>query len=256
MKTILSLLLIAVVLQSCVITGERGNGNIESKEFDIEDYSGVSLAGAAKMYYQQKAGEKPYLRIEIDENLMQYLEPQVDGGHLDLKCTRNINPTKYIIYTNSTTLKAASLSGSGHLSLDSDIETDKLSFKVSGSGKITGRNIECLEIESSVSGSGAVKIDSLKANQFRANISGSGGVIAAAGAISQSDSKISGSGYVDVYNLKSEKARCRVSGSGKIRLDASDELEANVSGSGAVLYKEEPKRKEVSVSGSGKIKSE
>lgn len=256
MKTILSLLLITVVLQSCVITGERGNGNIQSKEFDIEDYSGVSLAGSAKMYYQQKADEKPYLRIEIDENLIQYLEPQVNGGHLDLKSIRNINPTKYIIHTNSTTLKAASLSGAGHLSLDSDIETDKLSLKVSGSGKISGRNIECREIESSVSGSGAVKVDSLTANLFRASVSGSGGVIAAAGAIGQSDSKISGSGYVDIYGLRSENAKCRVSGSGKIRLDVSDALDANVSGSGMVLYKEEPRQKEVSVSGSGKVKSE
>lgn len=257
MRTIVSLLLAVVVLQSCLIGGGvRGDGNIQSKEFSIGDYSSLHLSGSARMYYEQKPDEKPYLRIEIDENLIEYLEPRIDeNDHLDLRTTKNINPTKYLIYTNSTSLRNARLSGSGSLSIDSGIETDKLSLSISGSGNVKAENIKCSELESSVSGSGALQIGALTADRFRASVSGSG-KINASGSVRESDTRVSGSGSVNLSDLTSSKAKSNISGSGKVNLMVNDSLEARVTGSGNVYYKGNPAHKQISVSGSGKVKPE
>lgn len=257
MKAILSLLFAIVLnLNSCLImNGERGNGNIESKEFAVEDYSAVHLSGSAKMFYEQKTTEKPYLRIEIDENLLEYLEPTVKNGHLNLGTTKNINPTKYTIYTNSTSLKKASLSGSGSLSLDSDLETDELDMSVSGSGKILAGNISCQNLKTSISGSGSIQIESLSGGSLSISVSGSGSM-KVAGSISESNVKVSGSGGVNLKELVSSKSKANVSGSGKIHLNVTEDLEARVSGSGGIYYTGNPEHKQVSASGSGKVKQE
>lgn len=257
MKAILSLFVVIVLgLNSCLtISGERGNGDIQSREFDIEDYSAVRLSGSKKMIYEQKDTEKPYLRIEIDENLLPYLNPVVENGCLNLKSTKNINPTKYVIYTNSTSLKKADLSGSGQLSLESDIESGQLDVSISGSGKIVAGNIRCQGLKSSISGSGSLQIDSLYGGLFEIATSGSG-KIKAAGVISESNIGISGSGLVDIKELVSEKSTTKISGSGKVNLNVTKELDAKVSGSGSVYYTGNPEVKKISTSGSGKVKAE
>lgn len=153
MKTVLSILCIfALSLNSCFIkNGERGDGNIQSKEFTVDDYFAVSLSGPIKMFYEQKITDKPYLRIEIDENLLEYLEPEVKNGCLNLGTRKNINPTKYVIYTNSTSMRKAVLSGSSNLSLGSDIETDELDISISGSGKVYADNVNCRDSKIAVS---------------------------------------------------------------------------------------------------------
>lgn len=252
MKAILFVLLTAFLCSCNVSNSIRGNRDIQSKEFSIDDYSSVRLTGLAKMIYQQKPGSAPYLTIEIDENLLPYLDPVVEGGELKLKTTENINPTKYIIYTNSSSLTGASLSGSGNLTLENAIETDNLDLTVRGSGKITAGIIKCMGLSSSVSGSGSVQIDSLEAESFNSSVSGSGKVTVK-GAVEDSDIDISGSGRIEAQGMTSQKVKSRVRGSGSIRVHAVESIDANISGSGRIYYKGDPQNKNVSKSGSGKI---
>ena len=82
-------------------------------------------------------------------------------------------------------------------------------------------------------------------------LSGSGHA-SLSGAATKTTVKVSGSGDVDASGLRSLTSDAQVSGSGKVRVWATQSLNARVSGSGEVRYRGEP-RLEKKVSGSGTV---
>lgn len=237
MKLIIPVLMSVVLFfQSCIISGGiTGNGNIQSKEIDITDYTSIDLSGSPKLTYEQKPGEKPYLRIETDENLLSYIEAEVDNGTLRMETTENCNFTEYRIYTNSTSLQGIALSGSGKVVLDGNIRTETLELKLSGSGNIQVADLTCTSLDAALSGSGTINLG---------------------GQTDRVELALSGSGQMKADDLSTKTAISKVSGSGKMSVNASDTLDAIVSGSGRINYKGNPLHLNKTVSGSGKIKSE
>jgi hypothetical protein len=209
----------------------KGNGQITSKEINLDDYKEMSVHGSKEVVYEQKADATPYIRIETDENIMPLLDIRSENGVLVIKNEKSIRPTSIKIYTNSTALEKVSSSGSSKIHLSGEINTSSLTINVSGSGKVNGDNIICQNFKSTVSGSG-----NLKVNGNATNI----------------QTNISGSGQVDISEMSTETAECRISGSGTSIVNVSESLKASVSGSGKVNYKGSPKI-ESSVSGSGKV---
>jgi predicted acyltransferase (DUF342 family) len=233
MKSILytiSISLLVLAFQSCSFNSVRGNGTIVENEVSISDYKSIDFSGGGELIYEQKAGS-PYIRIETDENIFPLLIVKTDGDALILKSKENISPTKYKVYTNSSTLNRISASGSIKAHLMGKLETSDLNMSVSGSGNIT--------------------IDSLICNTLSTRVSGSGD-ITATGKVTNIDSRISGSGKVMATELIADSVKCSVSGSGDFFVHANKYLEVSISGSGSVKYKGDP-RIDQSISGSGKI---
>ncbi|MDR0824768.1 MAG: DUF2807 domain-containing protein [Prevotella sp.] len=237
MKSILytiSICLFALTFQSCSFNSIRGNGIIVNKEISISDYQKIDFNGGCELIYEQKADTAPYIRIETDENIFPLLIINIEDNTLTIKSKENINPTKYIIYTNSTGLTDLSISGSMKALLKGKLETSNLDISVSGSGNIIADNLLCNTLSTKVSGSGD---------------------ITATGKATTIDSRISGSAKINVTNLIADSVSCSVSGSGEFYVNANDYLNVSISGSGSVKYKGNPKI-EQSISGSGKITRE
>jgi hypothetical protein len=87
---------------------------------------------------------------------------------------------------------------------------------------------------------------------LRATISGSGDALLK-GVTKDSDIMISGSGAMHGYGLKTDRSNVTISGSGMAQVNAVDELNALISGSGSVYYKGHPRNVSQMVSGSGKV---
>jgi hypothetical protein len=103
-----------------------------------------------------------------------------------------------------------------------------------------------------MSGSGSARIAGLHGGKLDAALSGSG-KIDASGTVERVHLDISGSGEADLSSLKSRDAAVTISGSGSARVDATDSLKADISGSGSVNYTGNPKNVDKSISGSGRV---
>jgi len=106
----------------------------------------------------------------------------------------------------------------------------------------------------SLNGSGDVTADGLKGDEIAFSIGGSGH-LKATGVAKTVDASIDGSGHIDLAGLAAPKAKASISGSGAIDVNATDSLDASISGSGTVRYKGSPKNLAKSISGSGEISS-
>lgn len=214
--------------------GNRGNRNIKSKEISISDYSVIDVTGSADVYYEQKPNQKPYLRVEIDENLMQYVKVQVQNGVLTLgtKSAANMSPTRFRIYTNSKSLIKAGVRGSGDLYLRGKIQANKLEVYVKGSGDVSAESLNTASITAWVQGSGDLTLK---------------------GRTDYLSATLTGSGDLDTKSLVSKNADCKVKGSGDLSVNATQQLNADVRGSGDITYSGSPKQLNKSVHGSGSV---
>lgn len=238
MKILLYVLMSVAIMTSCKMStfkkGVKGNGSMVSKEITIDDYNSIDVQDQFDIIYTQKANEKPYLLIEVDENLVDYVLATVENNKLTIKSSKEINPKHYKIYTNSTSLSEVSASGMNNIELKDSIFSENLRISGSGAGRINGKNIYCQNLSIDMSGVADITLG---------------------GEASNVSMSVSGKANINAYELKAKNADCSVSGMGDIDVYASETLSAQVSGVGKVNYKGNPKEKNISTSGIGSIKA-
>lgn len=232
MRILVCILMSVVIMTSCKMSsfknGVKGNGQSVSSEIKIDDYNSIEIGGKFDLVYEQKANQAPYLRIEIDENLQEYVSVTVTDGKLTIHTTQEINPKHYNIYTNSTALSDLSVSGINNIELKDSINTESLRISASGMGDIHAQNLHCQNLDINISGLANITL---------------------AGEATNTKIDVSGKANVKAYDLKSKNAECAVSGMGNINIYASETLSAEASGMGDINYKGSPKETNLSKSG-------
>ena len=236
MKTILTTLTCIFVLV-CLSSSKpwssiKGNGKIISKTIDIEDYSKIEVSSAANLVYEQKPDAPAYLRVEIDQNLEEYIILKITGGKLIVSSKANINTKNYKIYTNSKTLAEVKVSGASNIKLKEKITSKNLSIGCSGASNLNAENLQCDKIDLDCSGASNILL---------------GGTVK----IFKID--ISGASNLKAEQLQAENINIDCSGASKSKIFATNELKADASGSSNVKYKGTPKVINKTVSGSSKI---
>ncbi len=210
----------------------KGNGNVITENRSVGSFEGLEVAGSFDVYLIK--GKEGDMTIQGDENLMEYLETEVNNGNLKIKWKKgySINTRSNFTVTLSVEeINELSLSGSGKIEGKIPLKSDHFSTSVSGSGDLT-LHIEANVLEVGVSGSGNMDLT---------------------GVVNEFDASVSGSGDIDAKNMKCKIANLKISGSGGAYLDVSDELVARVSGSGDIRYKGDPAKQDIKVSGSGNV---
>lgn len=256
-------ILIISMLISCMMCGimpgwesVRGSGDVveETREVrGIDEVRGVSNATIGDLHIE--IGDAPSLRIEAEDNLLDYIETEVRGDVLHIETERgvNIRPREAIeFYLTVPTLESLSLSGTGSAEAP-DLASKRFSITVSGTGDV---QIESLDVNTAaleISGTGDVEIDRLQGARLEAKISGTGKVTIEEGRVERQEIDISGSGRYEAPDLESEDAHVEVSGAGSTTIWATETLDAEISGSGDVRYRGDPDVQS-DISGSGKIK--
>lgn len=212
-----------------------GNGNLVSKEYEINDYSGISIENSTNVFYEQKEDVKPYLRVETDDNLLPYYSVEVKDDMLVLKSTENVNTKHCVVYTNSKSLSEIRVSGVSNIELGGKISSDNLVFNLSGVTNINAPD--------------------LRYDKVTVNFSGVGNIIMG-GTTQKTLLNINGKGNIHAYNLNTENAVCNMMGVGKIEVFATQKLTASMSGVGNIRYKGNPQKTELHKNGVGSIKAE
>ena len=274
-----SAFIVVILLLNCCTSSRhisvKGDKEIVEKKYQFEDFNKIESVIPYLIEYVQSS-ETPTVVVKTDNNIQEYIEIKVKNNTLHIGLTDNrgnlsIQPTVFIVYVNSTTLIGASVIGSGKLNINSNLSAKKLSFDVTGSGDIIIPHIEGDKATFSVVGSGSINNASCKVSEMKMTISGSGkissnninssainaqlagsGRIFLSGVTQKKALELVGSGSIQAENLTAAISSCSIAGSGIIKANAIETLSGNLSGSGKMYYKGNPKVA-VEIVGSGKL---
>jgi hypothetical protein len=211
----------------------HGDGNIKTEDRNVSSFKNVDVSGAAKVYVSQ--GDKPAVKIEGDENLLQYMEVEQEGDRIIIreKPGFNLIPTGDLrVYVTAPVYNKIDASGA---------------CDIIGQTKIS--NSEDMEMH--VSGAGDIKME-VDAPRLRSEVSGSGSIYLK-GQTKDVDLDLTGAGHAYCYDLLAENTKIEISGAGSAEVYASVKLDANVSGAGSVSYKGNATEVNQHVSGAGSV---
>jgi len=196
-------------------------GSTEEENFTRVELNSVGKViitqGDANYVEINSYGSKDGVKTSVSNNTL-YIESKVDA--------------EYKITMRS--IEALAVGGTGEISSNGSITSDKIKLDVSGSGKMN-LSLQAKELEIDISGVGKLTLNGKAEN---ANIN------------------ISGSGKVDAFDLGVKNCIAEISGVGKCNIDVTDTLATEISGMGSVNYKSKPAYITTEVSGVGKVNDE
>jgi hypothetical protein len=216
--------------------GERvyGEGPTVKETRAIKDFTGFESGISADIYLKQSKEHRVTLEGQKNILALVKIEKKPDGTiRIGFEKGYSINykePLK--INIESPIYEVMGMSGSGNVVANGGISGKSLDIYISGSGDFDLTNLNYTEMDISVSGSGDMDLS---------------------GSAENINFSVSGSGDIKAQDLKAKSVRCRVSGSGDINCNASDSLDASISGSGDIRYRGKPASLKSRVSGSGDV---
>ncbi len=265
-------IILLVAFSLCVLAAHAQKKEVR----DVATFSKVGFGGAGTLYLKQ--GKPQRVELEGSAELLEKYETKVEDGKLTIRPKDRWsdwswgNDDKITVYVTVENIESIGVAGSGDVIAQTQLTSNKLNLKVSGSGSLKTEVAISGELEADVSGSGDVEIKGT-AVKFDSDISGSGDVnaslkisteaslsIAGSGKITMNGSakslevKISGSGSIRGGDFEVEKCTVKMAGSGNVEIHVKDELDVNIAGSGDVRYKGDPKKVNNHSSGSGSVR--
>jgi putative autotransporter adhesin-like protein len=232
----LGVLLGTLALAACggsnTATTVRGSGIVKSETRDVHSFSQVALSGVGTVIVQQ--GNAEGLRIEAEDNILPLISASVSEDRLSIGVKDNnvtLNPTRSIYYY--ITAKQVS------------------ALHLSGTGEIRAPNLRTDALEIRIDGTGNVATEGLRADTLTVGISGTGDYTGAGAADSQHVS-ITGAGNYFAKQLQGTQAEVSIAGTGSATVRVSESLNAEVKGTGAILYVGNPQVQQ-QISGIGTV---
>jgi hypothetical protein len=242
---------------------------------DVSTFTKISFRTAGRVYVKQGSPQK--VEIEGSSEMLEKVKTKVDDGRLVIGPEGKWNnwnwghDEKVNVYITIANVEGLDVSGSGELIAQTKITGSTIHLDVSGSGSLTAE-IEAGDVDTDVSGSGEIALKG-KFKSVKADVSGSGkvsvsgsisgkadfeisgsGKVEATGSADSMSAEISGSGKVLVANFVTNTCKIDIAGSGDVEITVNKDLDADISGSGTVLYKGNPSRVNSDASGSGSVK--
>ena len=245
---IIATAIVSMALSACNINidGEsfgnetiKGNGNLVSRNFDVNAFDDLSVILPATVNFTNS--DEYTCSVRVDENIMEYLDIKVDGRELIMQKQEkhknvNLRATSFVIDITGPSLANINLAGSGTINVLSPIEREQMDVNVAGSGDIVfDQTVNVQKIELNVAGSGDLACNDLIADKLKANVAGSGDMKVVRGTVREAEVSVAGSGDIvltcDIENLNAD-----IAGSGDIKAHVSGTLKYGIIGSGDIGY--------------------
>lgn len=223
-----------LILVSCKNKPVQGDGDVISKEIPVDIYNEIRVEGAMDIIYEAKPDEAAYLRVEADDNIIPLLDIETKKNKLTIKVRESINPSRFLIYTNSPSLKYVENKGASNIHLTGAIAGDEFKLDQRGIGDFKADNLVFTKAEFYLRGSGNMTLG---------------------GDVSNSKMEISGNGDIKAENFKVKELNCSIKGNGDITVDVTDKLSVEIKGNGEVTYLGSPQITKQKINGSGVVKA-
>ncbi len=222
-----------VALASCNSKGVQGDGNVVTHEIPVDIYSEIRVEGAFDVIYEAKPDEAAYLRVEADDNIIPLVDIKTKGRSLNIKAKESINPSRFVVYTNSPSLKYVESKGASNVTLKGSIAGTELKVEMKGVGNFNAENIIYEKAEFKLQG----------ANE-----------IAVAGQCHKAKIELSGTGDIKAANLPVDELECNLKGSGNMEVNAIEKMSIEIKGKGTIAYKGNPQITKQNIKGAGAVK--
>ena len=216
-----------------VATGRvKGNGELVTQSRDLEGFTGISTCCS----FEIKLAEGPYeVRIEAESNLLAFIKTEVQHQVLQVGFTKRANfksqkPIKvYVSLPNLKTVVASS------------------SSKVTGTTSFTGTDLR-LDVSSAATIDLAFNGDHI---DLKASTTGRIDVAGSAGSVSAAAS--SGS-RIQAADLRANEVDADVRTTAKMFLFVEQQLRADASSSGSIVYSGSPGNVQVNTGSNGRVR--
>ena len=219
-KLALLSLVILVFASGCrEIAGRRvrGSGNIVSENRTESGFNSIDVSGDIDVYIKQDSASS--VKVEADDNILEYIEVHTDGSTLEIYTEGNIRlkPSHKIkVYVSNPEYKDLQVSGASSIRSENEI-TSPGALHVDISGASEGR----LEVN-------APKVSVNLTGASNANIKGK---------TKDFDGGASGASEIRCFDLLTENAEVDASGASSIEVYASVKIAGQASGASSVNYK-------------------
>ena len=235
MRVFIFVLVASVLFSSCQLFGGKrvnGNGKIVTEEVAAGSFHSIDVSGAVEVRIRQNS--TPSVKIETDENLLDYLDIDVRGNTLVIKTKRGVNlrPSKeVIVYATAPAFREIEASGACNIISDNLISGNgALEIRASGATNIN-MQVTLPRLTTDVSGSGEVVLKGT-AKEFAGSISGAGSIRAFE--LITDDTELDLSGAADAQVTANQKLNVEVSGSGDVQYKGNANVNQRISGAGSV----------------------
>jgi hypothetical protein len=213
-----------------------GSGTPATEQRTLPAFEGVTLAGSMDLVVRQ--GDTQRVEVEVDDNLLPYLETEVSGSGADARL--------HVRWKRGTSIRNAR---QARVSVTVPRLT---SLAASGSGDMTVEPFETPALNIRISGSSDTRLQRLTTADLQISISGSGDVLGA-GTATRVKIGVAGSGDVKLAEMKAGEVAVSIAGSGDASVHADKSLEVRIAGSGDVVYTGNPATVNARVAGSGSV---
>lgn len=207
-----------ICLTSCFLNDEkiRGNGVLKTESRNASGFNSVDVNGNIDVYLKQDSVYS--VRIEADENLMEFIIIRTEGN------TLVIEPEKGTNLSGNNDIKVF-VSGPSFIDID-----------VSGASSVTSENqLSAERIELDVFGASSARLE-INAPAIDADIEGAS-TITIKGRTKDLSIEASGASHAKCFDLLSENADVDASGASGAEVFASVSVKADASGASHVKYK-------------------
>lgn len=219
MRQFLFVIAATFLLTSCrFLGGEKinGNGNIVTAQRNVGNFNSIEAGGSVEVRVKQDAATS--VRVETDENLLEFLDVTVDGKTLVIQPRKgyNLRPSnEVVVYVSAPQFRSLHASGA---------------TKIFAEGTISGS-----ELELGASGASEIKME-VAVQELQADLSGASSLQLKGSAASFS-SEASGASNIRCLNLNTEETTLDVSGASKVEVTANKQLNIEASGASNIAYR-------------------
>ncbi|HET6245853.1 MAG: DUF2807 domain-containing protein [Bacteroidetes bacterium] len=226
--TLASILISALLTASCNDC-VKGEGEPVIKTLVLESFNAIHLTGSWGVTVTQGVEQK--VEIIAPENIIHLLNTDIKNNTWDIAFKECVRTKKIEINIITPSIEAITVTGSGNVKSLNNLNVSQMRISVAGSGDID-LILNSREVSTDISGSGNVKLSG-SATNFVASITGSGDIEAA-----------------DFITLIT---KIKTIGSGNASIHATELVEATITGSGDIKYKDTGAKVISEITGSGEI---
>lgn len=196
-------------------TSVPGSGTITTQTRPIEDFDRLVFASEGTVLISQS--QATGLEVEADDNLQDYILVEMDGSTLNIRTKSNVDiePSRSIVFR----IWAPGLT----------------TAVMSGVGQATMNGWNSPEIAITISGTLDMDVTDLVATSLDVELSGVGN-LRLSGTVEEQTVVVSGTGSYQAGDLASENTNVTLSGVGTATVWTTDQLRAELSGTGSVSY--------------------
>lgn len=226
----------ALLLTDCVSASDKkvkGSGTVTTEQRSVSSFDKIEIGGVFKVFLMQSDTESA--KVEIDDNLQQYVKVYNKGNTLVLDIEKGINfqkTTQNNVYITLKDINELDIAGVCTIETNTPLTCGDLKLDMNG---VTNAKLElyCDKVSADLDGVGNIKLNGETAEL-----------------VVEKD----GVGSFDAENLKAAKVSIRNSGVGSSNVYATKELSMRNSGVGSITYSGDAVIKSIESGGVGKIR--